>query len=256
MAKKPSQSDRRAVIDSMRKKQKGADRRRGFAIVGVCATIALLIVAFPVYGIIKERLDLREFKDKNIEAIGAPASACQKVITKPAAGSSQHVPETQQVIYEDAPPAFGEHWNVGGLAPDPIERKIYDAGDRPELEALVHNLEHGYAILWYDETAAADDEQMTEIRALADKFKGESNLRLKFKAVPWTSEDAEESGQDFPDGQHIALTHWSKGGSDADVEDTSLQKGIWQYCSDVSGAALNQFMLDYPYTDSPEPLAG
>ena len=31
--------------------------------------------------------------------------------------------------------------------------------------------------------------------------------------------------------------------------------GVWQYCSDVSGAALEDFMLKYPYTDSPEPGA-
>ena len=36
MAKKSSKSDRQAVIDEIRKKQKGAEKRRGFAIVGVC----------------------------------------------------------------------------------------------------------------------------------------------------------------------------------------------------------------------------
>ncbi len=30
---------------------------------------------------------------------------------------------------------------------------------------------------------------------------------------------------------------------------------MWQYCTDFSGAALEQFMLDYPYLDSPEPDA-
>ena len=33
------------------------------------------------------------------------------------------------------------------------------------------------------------------------------------------------------------------------------QVGVWQYCSDVSGAALEDFMLKYPYTDSPEPTS-
>ena len=35
----------------------------------------------------------------------------------------------------------------------------------------------------------------------------------------------------------------------------SKQVGVWQYCSDVSGAALETFMEDYPYMDSPEPNA-
>ena len=37
MAKKPAKTDRQAVIDEIRKKQKSADQRRGFVIVGVCA---------------------------------------------------------------------------------------------------------------------------------------------------------------------------------------------------------------------------
>ena len=28
---------------------------------------------------------------------------------------------------------------------------------------------------------------------------------------------------------------------------------MWQYCSDVSGAALQTYMTDYPFSDSPEP---
>ena len=53
-----------------------------------------------------------------------------------------------------------------------MERKLYTADDRPELETLVHNLEHGYTILWYDETVAADDDAMTSSRAIADKLAG------------------------------------------------------------------------------------
>jgi hypothetical protein len=33
------------------------------------------------------------------------------------------------------------------------------------------------------------------------------------------------------------------------------QVGVWQYCSAPSGAALETFMKDYPYLDSPEPDA-
>ena len=76
-------------------------------------------------------------------------------------------------------------------------------------------------------------------------------MRLKFKAVPWLSSD--EDGKKFPDGQHIAMTHWSNGGGGDDATDQPV--GVFQYCTEVSGAALNDFMLDYPYLDSPEPGA-
>jgi len=132
---------------------------------------------------------------------------------------------------------------------DSIGRKLYLAEDRPPLGELVHNLEHGYTLLWYDETVADDADQMDQLRGVASKLEGTTNLRDKFKAVPWTSED----GDPFPDGQHVAFTHWSLGG--VGETDPAKQVGVWQYCSAVSGAALETFMEDYPYMDSPEPNA-
>jgi hypothetical protein len=253
VAKKSSKSDRQAVIDEIRKKQKGAEKRRGYAIVGVCSVVALLIVVAAAYRPVKNWWDLRQFKDINLASIGAPASVCDKVTTKPADGNQQHVPEPSQVKYSTAPPAFGSHWNEQGTAPAPFNRKFYTDKDRPELEALVHNLEHGYTILWYDNSIADDADELTVIDGIADKFRSDSdNLRYKFIAAPWTSDDEKESGK-FPDGMHVAFSHWSAGGSGE--SDTSKQVGAFQYCSQPSGEALKDFMLEYPYTDSPEPLA-
>ncbi|MGZ8744612.1 MAG: DUF3105 domain-containing protein [Nocardioides sp.] len=251
MAKKPVKSDRQAVIEQIRKKQKGGEKRKGMMIVGVCVLIALLIVGAAAFKPIKDWWDGRAFDKLALEEIGAPASVCQDIVTKKAEGNQDHVPTGTIVNYTDAPPAFGAHWNESGIAPAPMDRKMYTAADRPELESLLHNLEHGYTILWYDETAADDADTMTEIRGIATKFEGTSNMRFKFKAVPWTDED--EAGKAFPDGQHIAYTHWSAGGVDAGT--TGKQVGVWQYCSEPSGEALEDFMVEYPYLDSPEPNA-
>jgi hypothetical protein len=243
---KQAKTDRQAVIEQLRTQQKSAERRRGLAIVGVCVVVALLIIGLAAFRPIKKWWDLRQFRNVDIDKIGAPASVCGEETTKKATGNQQHVPDGQAIFYPDSPPAFGEHYGT----PDPMTRKLYTEGDRPELGTLVHNLEHGYTILWYDETVADDTEQMNELRGIADKFAGTSNFRFKFKAVPWLESD----GKAFPDDQHIAFTHWSIGGSDQDVS-TAKQVGVWQYCSGVSGAALNDFMLKYPYLDSPEPNA-
>ena len=104
MAKKSSKSNRQAVIDEIRKKQKGAEKRRGYAIVGVCSLVALLIVAAAAYRPVKNWWDLRQFKDINLASIGAPASSCDKITTKPATGSSEHVPTNSNVTYDTAPP--------------------------------------------------------------------------------------------------------------------------------------------------------
>ncbi|WP_121255227.1 DUF3105 domain-containing protein [Nocardioides ferulae] len=245
MAKNPPKTDRQAVIDDLRKKQKSAERRRGFMIVGVCSAIALLIVGAALIQPIKNYLDEKEFEGLAVEDIGAPASACQPIETKPADGEQDHVPPGTPILYEDAPPAFGQHYDM----PDTMERKFYRGTDRPPLGTLVHNLEHGYTVMWYDETAAEDEAVMEQIEAIADNFEGTSNMRLKFKAVPWTEAD----GGAFPEGQHIALTHWSVGGAENAGQGEHV--GVWQYCSEPSGAALKEFMDTYDYMDSPEPNA-
>lgn len=240
---KPAKTERQKVIDDIRSQQKGAERRRGLMIVGVCAVVAVLIIGAAAYAPIRDWWELRQFRDLGLSKIGAPASACEKVETKPATGSQDHVQPGTPIPYPDSPPAFGTHYDVW----DEIGRKLYTAEDRPELGELVHNQEHGYTLLWYDETIAADDEAMQELRAIADKFDGDDeNYRNKFKVVPWTSDD----GKPFPDDQHIAITHWSVSG-----EGEEEQLGVWQYCGEVSGAALEDFMAEYPYTDSPEPNA-
>ncbi len=161
------------------------------------------------------------------------------------------MPTGTVVNYTTAPPAFGAHWNEAGVAPVAMAKKFYAWGERPELEALVHNLEHGYTIVWYDETVNKDSSEVAQLRAVANKFPGASNMRYKLKIVPWLPTD--EGGKKFPSGQHIAITHWSAGGEGQ--TDTSKQQGVFQYCTSFSGAALKDFMTKYPYTDSPEPAA-
>lgn len=246
---KSDKSDRRQVIDEIRRKQKGAEKRQGRAIVGICVLVALLIVGAAAYNPVKTAIDKARYSGKDLADIGASADVCGKITEKEATGSGEHVDKTQQVTYEDAPPAFGSHWNEAGLAPAPITDRYYTDDTRPELESLVHNLEHGYTILWYDETAAEDSGEIAAIKAMAATLDAnDTNQRFKFKAAPWTDEDTKETGKGFPKGQHIAFTHWRN--------DAPAQKsyGAWQYCSEASGDALKKFMTKYPFNDAPEPF--
>jgi hypothetical protein len=231
---KPAKTERQKVIDDIRKRQKSADRRRGNLIIGVSLLVALAIIVAAIWRPVTNWIDLRSYSDKALSDIGAPASACDEITTKPAEGNQEHVDENTQ----DAPAR--------------MSAKFWTESDRPELEALVHNLEHGYTIVWYDETIADDSSALTELEAVGKKFPGTTNMRYKFYAAPWTSDDVKENGA-FPDGQHIAITHWSAGG--AGETDANKQAGVWQYCSEFSGEALEDFMIEYPYLDSPEPNA-
>jgi len=245
---KTEKTERQKLIDNTLRKQRSAEKRRGNLIVGVAVFIALLMIGYASYPSIRDAFKDNQYSGTPIAEIGQSASVCQKVETKEASDVSNHVAEGQKVPYDTAPPAFGPHWNVAGVAPAPFDRKFYDEGDRPALEALVHNLEHGYTILWYDKTIADDADKLSQVRAIAKGFDSDSdnaNFRLKFIAAPWL--DSDENGTAFPDGQHVAFTHWS-GTAEAST-------GVWQYCSDVSGEALQTYMDDYPYTDAPEAAA-
>jgi hypothetical protein len=248
---KSARTDRQAVIEQMRKKQKSADRRRNSVIIVVCVAIAVAIVAYPTYTILRDKHEAAKFDNVALSDIGAPASVCGDITTKKATGNQEHVPVGTTVNYTDAPPAFGKHWNAAGIAPAPFSRKFYSADDRPQLEALVHNLEHGYTLMWYDQTIAKNSDALAEVKAISEKFGGGEDPRHKFIAVPWLPTD--EGGASFPNGEHVAFTHWSAGG--INVTDPSKQQGVFQYCSKVSGAALDSFMQKYPYFDSPEPTS-
>jgi hypothetical protein len=237
-------TERQAKVDKMLAQQKSAERSRGYRIVGVCVVVALLIVGAAAYGPVKQWWTQRNLPA--LDKIGAAASVCEDPTTAAAEGNQDHVSPGTPITLTGNPPAFGQHFDTW----EPMDRKFYTTRDRPDVGYLIHNLEHGFTILWYDETAADDADMVSDIRSIAQKFQGDDgNLRNKFKAVPWTSED----GDAFPDGQHIALTHWSAGGT-GDAA-TGEQVGVTQYCSAPSGAAVEQFMKDYPYVDSPEPNA-
>lgn len=273
---KSEKSDRRKVIDDIRRKQKSADKRQGLAIVGVCVVVALGIVGIAAWGPITTAIQKARWSGTDLGEIGADADVCGEIVEKDATGSGEHIQFETQVQYPDAPPAFGPHWNEANVAPAPIADRFYTDDTRPELESLVHNLEHGYTILWYDETAADSSSEIGAIKAIAATLDAnDTNQRLKFKAVPWTKADAKETAakaaadeeaaaadpaakdaettpeppapMTFPKGQHIAFTHWRLDGQN--------QYGAWQYCSKTSGAALKEFMKTYPFTDAPEPYA-
>ncbi|WP_370249270.1 DUF3105 domain-containing protein [Nocardioides sp.] len=254
---KSQRNERQQRIEATLKKQRSGEKRRGNLVIGLAVLIALGLIAIPVAPRILGKVELDKYADTPLTEIGAPASACRAPEEKPGSGVANHVDEGVPVTYDIAPPAYGPHWNVFNVAPAPFVDKFYEAADRPPLEALVHNLEHGYTILWYDETIADDVTALAQVKAIASKFDLDNatnaDYRNKFIAAPWTDDD--ENGADFPDGTHIAFTHWSKSDDpkitteDGQVADSI---GIWQYCTDVSGAALAQFMQDYPYTDAPE----
>jgi hypothetical protein len=240
--KNPKNIERRAMVEQMRKEQARKERNRSLLILGVCvvAVIGLLTAALVPY--LKDKNKNAELAGKAIAKIGASksAAACDAIETKPTDHNQNHIPEGTAITYKDAPPAFGEHRPT----PAAFGRPFYTSSDRPEVAQLVHNEEHGYTIIWYDDTAAKDKTEMDNVEAIAKKYQVK-NVRVI--AAPWTSSD----GDAFPDGKHIALTRWS---ADADnPSDESKQRGNWQYCGSASGSVISTFVAKWPNAQSPEP---
>ena len=246
MAKSSKASERRARIEQLERERKAAERKRLLMFSGIIGLVALVIVGVVGFELVNRAQEQEAIDETPFSSFGVPAAAagCSPVQESPASGGADHVAAPQQVQYDQAPPSSGPH------RPDwaPFERKFYTVQDRPEVEVLVHNLEHGYNILWYDQTIANDPQKLGEIERLAGKFEGsEADPDNAFIAAPWTSQD----GGQFPAGKHVALTHWY-----ADPDTGENEKGITQYCGQMSGAVVEDFMQQWDQSEAREGGAG
>ena len=224
-------SDRKARVEQMRRQQQSAERRRTMLVIGAALLVVAVLVGLVVFAVVDFRRDNPELAASSVAEVGVEASAasCGDAISEPAAGA--HVGSGTRVQYPTAPPASGDHQPA---VPSPAE--FYTAEDRPAVEALVHNLEHGYTVVWYEESLPQD--QQDQLRRIAELARDMDETAGKFIATAW-----DDSYGEFPEDASVAISHWG------------AQEGYRQYCGAVSGEAIEQFVTQYPYTDSPEPNA-
>ncbi|MFW5911494.1 MAG: DUF3105 domain-containing protein [Halolamina sp.] len=93
-----------------------------------------------------------------------------------------------EIDYERVPPLSGPHWD------DWVDAGYYT--ETPEMERLVHSLEHGAVVIYYDEDAL-DDEAEASLRAWAQHKDGE-----------WQSVIVAPNPNDDPRGDYV-LTAWT-----------------------------------------------
>ena len=246
VAKTKKDADRRAVVEQMRREQKRKERRKSLVILGAAVTVGALIIGYAAWAAVKETEKRR------------PRPGLARC---PGVGGGVPGRRHQEGRGEQRPPARGQEDRLPDVSPGSRAalgaatspgtqiRKFWTTDDRPPSSGSCTAWSTATRILWYDETIADDDKALDELRSIAGKFPSTTDFNDKFMRRPWTSED----GDPFPGGTHVALTHWSMGGTPANPDG---QLGVWQYCSDVSGEVVEQFMQDYPYSDSPEPRRG
>jgi len=238
--KNAKNTERRAMVEQMRAEQARKERMRSLAILGTCIVIVVALLGVAVFKYVKDN----RANNVAIEKIGAStaAAACDQIVTKKPTGlnrsgaTGNHTSIGAAITYPDSPPAFGQHW-PNFLQPNEY-RNFYSTADRPEVQRLVHSLEHGHTLIWYDDTIKPGSQAYKDLKRIAAKYAGTSTY---VNIVPWESTD----GKPFPSGKHVVLTHWA-GPQDGD------QEGVWEYCGKPSGSVIKSFVKKYPNKDAPE----
>ena len=106
-------------------------------------------------------------------------AGCDPVQQDAATGNQEHVAEGTKVEYAQSPPDSGKHYP----SPASFTKHFYSSDDRPDLETLVHNLEHGYTLAWY--RADAPEDEIATLRQAAGTFGSETyDPSQKFVAAP------------------------------------------------------------------------
>jgi hypothetical protein len=235
-----SSTSRRDRIASFEAGRRREQRRRSLALLGICVLLAVALLAYPLY------LYAKDYQARNatIEDLGVSlaAAGCDAVAQHPASGNQDHVADGTRVDYAEHPPDSGSHY----ASPAPFTKRFYTVDDRPAVETLVHNLEHGYTVVWYRSTLAG--EERDQLEAISKTFDAEQyDPADKFIAAPWADAD----GTGFPAGKNVVLTHWFA--DPANPGNAATQQGVRQACTAVSGQAIKDFMAKYPSSASPEP---
>lgn len=246
MARETSR-DRRERVAQMQAAQKKSERRRLFVVIGACIAVIAIIGGAVAWAIVGEQ-------NKKAEALQSisgdvAAASCDPVTDDAASGSSDHVgPGTNQagvtkIQYSTVPPSSGQHFAV----PAVDKRRVYTVADAPKIETLVHNLEHGYTILWYDRSV--EKEQAATFEALATRINAMKESANKFIISPW-----DPAYGAFPAGKKYALSHWSADFDQASGK-ISNQKGHRQLCGGLNTAVVEGFVKTHPWSSAPEPGA-
>jgi hypothetical protein len=176
-----------------------------------------LLLLAPLLAAALVACDHEKPSEAALRQVGAAAGeSCAPVVDVPPSGASDH--RNGEIVYDREPPSSGPH------APNwvTVFRRVYTTDDLPPVEQWVHNLEHGWVVVWYAPDAPTD--VLTQALEAA-------NTR-KLVAVPWTRGTLPTP---------YVLTAW----------------GHEQRCTAVSGAAIAAFLDEHggENGDAPEPTA-
>jgi hypothetical protein len=235
VTKREKGADRRARLEAEQRVQKAAQRKRNVLTAVIGITAGVVIIGGTALIIANQESDKPENKAASSFGAAESAAKCTKVLTNDPGQAGEHVgpgtnePNVTKVTYSTVPPTSGKHFPV----PLDGSRHFYSVADAPRVENLVHNLEHGYNVVWYLPSLPQSD--VDTLKDIAANIGGKSSTH-KFIVAPWN-----EAYGKFPDDKVVAISHWG------------TKDGYRQLCGAVSGAVFEKFVAEHPSSDAPEP---
>jgi Protein of unknown function (DUF3105) len=203
VSKKLEEKQRRRLAEQRRKEeQRKAAQRRNFITMGVAALVAILVVGL----IVQQRNGTAAANSANYGVTAAQAGCLAVQHPKPMVGThiALNAPHKK---YDSSPPTSGPHYPPP-IAP--IDPGFYSIAQTPEK--VVHNLEHGQIVIWYNPDAP--EQIKSDIRAAVNEVPTYS------LATPYNN---------MKPGYNIALTAW----------------GQLQFCKQVSKQVVDDFRTHY-----------
>lgn len=214
MSKKLEEKQRRREAEERRRKElQSAHRRRNLVTTAVALVVAGAVIAAIIaqrgaeeqaattYGVSAEEANCGEIQELDIQ----PADHIEV--------GAAHDP------YNSNPPTSGPHYNQSGLGPVPAG--FYDDATEAPPEGVVHNLEHGMIVIYYNPDAPA--------AVIADVEHAVDDERIATVATPWSQIEGDAN---------VVFTAW----------------GVMQECEQVSRSVLNDFRKKYQGIAGPEKL--
>src|SRR5687768_14585293 len=158
LSKRARQKQRREAKLAEQRVQQSKSRRNRMLMFALAGLVVLALIGLFVLQRIQanQRLeDLRAETERKLAQLGCTQAEEQEDAGAGHFGAAEEITANPPVVaYANRPPTSGRHH------PTWVKNGFYDV--RVDERYAVHNLEHGYVVIWYDDGASEDD--MTALR--------------------------------------------------------------------------------------------
>ena len=211
-SKKLEEKQRRRLAEERKKEaQRKEARKRTLVTTLIAVVVAAAVVALVISDRNAQRAELADVGVAEEEAGCSPVEEHEDP-------SGEHIePGAPHEPYTTNPPTSGPHYSAQGLGP--VLTGFYEDASEAPPEGVLHNLEHGQIVIYYDPDAPP--ELIEDVELLYQQE------RAATVATPWT---------DMEEGKNLVLTAWS----------------VSQACEQVSQEVVDAFRRAYQGKAGPE----